>query len=101
MEPYIKEGFITESALTKEKSAYIASLKPLLTHAFIYKYISSWDFDFTGKYCNLWSHFKKVPMFYLVIITLPFTGTWIILKNKVRDFWVALGGWNKIRGKAL
>ena len=97
MEPYVNEGLITESALKKEKSVYISSLKPQLTHAFLYKYITSWDFDFTGKYGILWSHFKAVPKFYLVMVTLPFTGVWIILKNKVREFLVAKGVWKRIR----
>ncbi len=99
MQPYVDKGLITESALKKEKSMYITSLKPQLTHAFLYKYLPSWDFEFSGKYKILWNHFKGIPKFYVVMMTLPLMGTWIILKYKVRQFLIGRGVWDKIKGK--
>lgn len=101
MQPYVDKGLITESALKKEKSMYITSLKPQLTHAFLYKYLPSWDFEFSGKYKILWNHFKGIPKFYVVMMTLPLMGTWIILKYKVRQFLIGRGVWDKIRGKSF
>ena len=97
MKPYVDSEIISKYAVKKEKCAYSTALKPQLTYAYIYKYMPSWDFDLTGKNKILWSHFKNVPKYYFVMTMLPFTGVWIILKNKGRDFLIKHNIWDRIK----
>lgn len=98
LQPYIDNGSISSSASKKEKGIYIKSLKPQLTYAYLYK-IPSWNFDLSDKNGILWSHFKTVPSFYFVMITLPFSGLWILLKYKIRSILVKQNIWDKIKKK--
>lgn len=100
-QPYMENGLISSNAAKKEKSTHITALKPQLAYAYLYKYLPSWDFDFTDKNKILWTHFKNTPRFYTVMLTLPFWGSWIILKYKVRDLLVKLNIWDKIKQKTL
>lgn len=97
IQPYVENGLVERDTLKKEKGTYISSLKPQLTYAYLYKYNPSWDFDLSGTRKVLWSHFKNVPKFYFVMATLPFTGLWIILKNKVRYYLIKRNVWDKIK----
>ena len=100
LQPYVVNGLLDKSVIKKEKSIYIASLKPQLTYAFLYKN-SSWNFDLSEKNSILWKHFKSIPRFYFVMIMLPFTGTWIIIKYKVRKYLIRKGVWDKIKHNKL
>lgn len=97
MQPYIDNGLIDRSTIKKEKSIYITSLKPQLAYAYLYKYNPSWDFDLSDKNKILWNHFKNIPKFYFIMITLPISGAWIIMKNKVREFLIKRNIWDKIK----
>lgn len=97
LQPYVENGFISKKAAKKERSTQVVALKPQLACAYLYKYLPSWDFDFTNKNRILWNHFKDVPRFYFVMLTLPFWGSWIILKYKVRELLVKLNIWDRIK----
>lgn len=101
MMPYVENGFISSKALKKEKSSYISLLKPQLTYSYLYKYNPSWAFDISGKTQILWNHFSDTPRFYFVMIMLPFTGVWIILKYKIRLFLVKNNLWDRIKNNKL
>lgn len=101
LQPYIDNGLVSCKAAKKEKSTRIVALKPQLAYAYLYKYIPSWDFDFTDKNRILWNHFKDTPRFYSVMFTLPFWGSWIILKYKVRELLVKFNIWDKIKQNML
>lgn len=101
LQPYVDNGYISKKAAQKEKSTQIAALKPQLAYAYLYKYFPSWDFDFTDKNRILWDHFKNIPRFYSVMLTLPFWGPWIILKYKVRGLLVKLKIWERIKHNKL
>lgn len=101
LQPYIDSGNINDKTLKKEKSTYISTLKPQLTYAFLYKYNPSWNFDLTGKNSVLWSHFKNIPNFYFVMLTLPFSGTWIVLKNRIREILIKKNIWDRIKQNKL
>lgn len=97
MQPYIEAGYISSRASKKEKNVYITALKPQLTYAYISKYSLTWDFDLSGKREILWKHFKKTHKFYIVMLMLPFTGSWIIVKYKVRQLLVRNNIWDRIK----
>ena len=96
LQPYVDRELISQSAIRKEKSLYIVALKPQLTYSYLYRY-PQWDFETTGKNKILWDNFKGIPMFYFVMAFLPITGSWILLKYKVRDLLIKHGVWDKIK----
>ena len=97
LQPYIESGLISKEAEKKEKKTRVSVLKPALAYAYLYKYDPAWGFDLTDKNKILWEHFKDVPRFYFVMMTLPFWGSWIILKFKVRGLLVKWHIWDRIK----
>ena len=102
LQSYIDKGLVSDKSLKIEKKTYLKALKPALVYTYLCKNIfPSWNFDTKGSFSILWKHFKDIPYLYVLIITFPIWGLWIIAKYSLIRIIVLLGLWDFVKRKFL
>lgn len=96
LKPYTDKGLVSVETIKKEKKTYLKGLKLQLVHKYLWKIYSSWEFDFSGSTSILWKHFKGIPYYHWLMVTLPVWGVWEGLKFKIKELLIHLGMRDKI-----
>lgn len=74
LQPYIDKGLISPRGLRKEKKTHLLGLRDPLTVKYIFNILPDWHFDMSGATSILWRYFYNIPLFYLMMLTLPIWG---------------------------
>ena len=74
LQPYVDKGLLSPRGIRKEKNTYLIGLRDPLTVKYLYNILPDWHFDMSGATSILWRHFKDVPLFYAMMVTLPIWG---------------------------
>ena len=84
LKPYIDKGLVSEKSLYIEKKIYLWGLRPFIVISYLYNIIPEYQFDMSNTTRILWHHFKGVPLFYTLMLTLPIWGGVMVLKFFVK-----------------
>lgn len=74
LQPYVDKGLVSSKGIRKEKNTYLIGLRDPLTVKYLYNILPDWHFDMSGATGILWGYFRKVPLFYAMMVTLPIWG---------------------------
>lgn len=86
LKPYIDKGLLSKNALKKEKKSFLRSVMPWIGQVYWMPVFPNWEFETAGTSKILWRHFKGIPYFYFIMITIPLWGTLLSLKNIIQSF---------------
>lgn len=85
LKPYINMGLVSSKAELIEKRTCLLGLRDPIVTKYLYNILPGWKFDMSGGTKILWRNFKKIPFFYLMMITLPIWGGIKVLIYKFRS----------------
>lgn len=80
LQPYIDKGLVSNKALRKEKEKCLKMIMPWIAKRYWIPIYPEWAFDYKGTTRILWENFKSIPLFYVIMITLPIWANWHVLK---------------------
>lgn len=80
MQPYIAKGLISSKVQKKEKETFLLEVMPWIAKRYWLPMYPEWDFDYSGTTRILWTHFKRIPLFYLIMATIPLWANWCLIK---------------------
>lgn len=84
LQPYIDKGLLSKSAIRKERRTYLIGLRSQIIYKYLYN-LPKWQFDMSGASHILWRYFKKEPLFYMMMATLPIWGSLLIIKSIIQE----------------
>ncbi len=91
MQPYIERGLISEKSLKREKETYLKGLKLPILHKYMWKVLSTWEFDMSCSTEILRNNFGNIPYYYCLMATLPIWGVYEGIKYKIKVLMIKLG----------
>ena len=91
LEPYINSGKISKKALKKEKETYLKNLLPFIALKYVWNTRPYYNFDMSGSTKILWKHFKTIPLFYILLITLPIWGSYYSFRYPAKKIIMKMG----------
>lgn len=97
LKDYEINGGLSKEVIKKEKQTYLKGLKPQIVHKYMCELFPEWEFDMDGASSILWEHFKSLPYFYFLMLTLPFWGPLEIIKYKIWGLLKKIGWWEKVK----
>lgn len=86
LQPYIDRGIVTKNVIKNEKRTYILNLRNQLVICYLFNIYPEWQFDMSGTTKILWKYFKGIPLFYLMMFTLPIWGGIKVLLYHYRKY---------------
>lgn len=91
IEPYVKSGLISKRAQRIEKKTCLKNIMPWIATRYWLPMYKEWQFDFNGSTKYLWDAFKCIPLFYIIMGTIPVWANYYFLKYHIRQLFVKLG----------
>lgn len=80
LDTYMQSGHLSKEALMSEKTSYIKELANYISLKYWINPNPDWKFDMSGATKTLWHHFKKIPLFHIMMLTIPIWGNWFVIK---------------------
>lgn len=91
LQPYIDNNLISKYALREEKATFLKNIMPWIATRYWLPMYREWQFEWKGSTKYLWDAFKSLPLFYLIMGTLPIWANYYFFKYYIRSLFVKIG----------